>query len=330
MSNLEAKTTENLPHQYHQDIDDDDDQANSSHKIIPTIHKPTASGEGERDAQSSKESSKTKINQSNYSDFNVQNLIQNDLKKYVNTLIPKDYPGFVQCHVKRNQAGITKGFAAIFTLSLDGQDANSQIALLSARKQLTMSGHAEYFIGIDFENSSKNLNDENSLATLKGLNMTGSEYVLYDHQNSSTNDRNKQQSVAIIYDERVFGSNQPTKFTVLLGDAEKNIGQIKENETIIDEWRSGRSTSFIQIHNKTPTYDEKSKTYTLNLYGNRVKLPSHKNFQLITSIDDHNDNVIMQFGRIDDSNFALDYRYPLTALQAFAIALSCFHNRLHS
>jgi tubby-related protein 1 len=38
----------------------------------------------------------------------------------------------------------------------------------------------------------------------------------------------------------------------------------------------------------------------------------------------------MQFGRIDENNFALDYRYPLTAIQAFAIALSSFHNRLRT
>lgn len=36
-------------------------------------------------------------------------------------------------------------------------------------------------------------------------------------------------------------------------------------------------------------------------------------------------NVAMQFGRIDENNFALDYRYPLTAAQAFAIALGSFH-----
>ena len=35
----------------------------------------------------------------------------------------------------------------------------------------------------------------------------------------------------------------------------------------------------------------------------------------------------MQFGRINENNFALDYRYPLTALQAFAIALAAFHSR---
>ena len=40
--------------------------------------------------------------------------------------------------------------------------------------------------------------------------------------------------------------------------------------------------------------------------------------------------IVMQFGRIDENNFALDYRYPLSAIQAFAIGLSSFHNRFRS
>lgn len=84
------------------------------------------------------------------------------------------------------------------------------------------------------------------------------------------------------------------------------------------------------------------------MYQNRIKQSSHKNFQLIT-LDDNlrmflfrietfsliflfcffieENNIAMQFGRIDDQNFSLDYRYPLTAIQAFAIGLSSFHSR---
>ncbi|CAF2805221.1 unnamed protein product [Rotaria sp. Silwood2] len=319
MSNLESPTTEkldeylfeyfqlifsilSLTHHDHHDIDDDDDQVNSSHKIIPTTHEPTASEDNKPDTQSSKASSTADINQSNISNIDVLSLIQNDLKKYVNTPIPKDYSDFVRCHVKRVKEGLTKGFETVFTLYFDGQNENNQTLLLSARKHITIGGHAEYFIGIDFENPSKNLNDGNSLATLKGINIMGSEYVLYDHQNSSTNEHNKHQSAAIIY----------------------------AGETIIDEWRSGNSIDLIQMENKAPIYDEKSKTFSLKLHDSRIRLPSHKNFQLIASNDNHDGNAVMQFGRIDDNNFALDYRHPLTAIQAFAIALSSFHNRFHS
>ena len=40
------------------------------------------------------------------------------------------------------------------------------------------------------------------------------------------------------------------------------------------------------------------------------------------------EHIVMQFGRIDDDLFMLDYRYPLSAIQAFGIALSSFESRL--
>ena len=61
-------------------------------------------------------------------------------------------------------------------------------------------------------------------------------------------------------------------------------------------------------------------------------MPSVKNFQLIHSIDAN--YVVMQMGkcapRRDDMQpfFTVDYQYPMTALQAFGIALSSFDSKL--
>lgn len=62
---------------------------------------------------------------------------------------------------------------------------------------MTIGGHAEFFIGTD-ANASKNLNEENSIAKLRGINIAGSEYVLYHHQHSH-NEQMKQQSMGIAY-----------------------------------------------------------------------------------------------------------------------------------
>lgn len=40
------------------------------------------------------------------------------------------------------------------------------------------------------------------------------------------------------------------------------------------------------------------------------------------------DYIVMQFGRVADDAFTLDYRYPLCAVQAFAIALSSFDGKI--
>lgn len=40
------------------------------------------------------------------------------------------------------------------------------------------------------------------------------------------------------------------------------------------------------------------------------------------------ERVVMQFGRMSDNEFSCDFRYPLTLMQAFGIALSAFDSRL--
>lgn len=40
------------------------------------------------------------------------------------------------------------------------------------------------------------------------------------------------------------------------------------------------------------------------------------------------DYIVMQFGRVAEDVFTLDFNYPLCALQAFAIGLSSFDSKL--
>ena len=40
------------------------------------------------------------------------------------------------------------------------------------------------------------------------------------------------------------------------------------------------------------------------------------------------ETVVMQFGRVDRDVFTCDFRYPLSAIQAFSIALSSFDSRI--
>jgi tubby-related protein 1 len=59
----------------------------------------------------------------------------------------------------------------------------------------------------------------------------------------------------------------------------------------------------------------------LNFAG-RVDKASVKNFQLI---DDHDENkVYLQFGRVAEHQFNLDFQWPFSPMQAFALALSSF------
>ena len=53
---------------------------------------------------------------------------------------------------------------------------------------------------------------------------------------------------------------------------------------------------------------------------------SVKNFQIIH--DNDPEYIVMQFGRVSEEIFTMDFKYPLCALQAFAIALSSFDGKI--
>lgn len=66
------------------------------------------------------------------------------------------------------------------------------------------------------------------------------------------------------------------------------------------------------------------QAFVLNFNG-RVDKASVKNFQLI---DDKDENkVYLQFGRVGDQLFNLDFQWPFSPVQAFAIALTSFDNK---
>ncbi|KAL3639145.1 Tubby-like F-box protein 5 [Castilleja foliolosa] len=84
------------------------------------------------------------------------------------------------------------------------------------------------------------------------------------------------------------------------------------------------------LKNKTPRWHEQLQCWCLNFKG-RVTVASVKNFQLVAEVDpsehipeSEQDRVILQFGKIGKDIFTMDYRYPLSAFQAFAICLSTF------
>eukprot|EP00854_Cymbomonas_tetramitiformis_P018051 gene18051-21499_t len=61
-------------------------------------------------------------------------------------------------------------------------------------------------------------------------------------------------------------------------------------------------------------------------WGGRVKVPSVKNFQLVLQADQ--DAVVLLFGKMGKNIYACDFTYPLSAHQAFAIALSSIDSKL--
>lgn len=88
------------------------------------------------------------------------------------------------------------------------------------------------------------------------------------------------------------------------------------------------------LKNKAPRWHEQLQCWCLNFRG-RVTVASVKNFQLVAATEpaegvpqSDQDKVILQFGKVGRDMFTMDYRYPLSAFQAFAICLSSFDTKL--
>uniref|UniRef100_A0A0D9VJZ9 Tubby-like F-box protein n=1 Tax=Leersia perrieri TaxID=77586 RepID=A0A0D9VJZ9_9ORYZ len=87
------------------------------------------------------------------------------------------------------------------------------------------------------------------------------------------------------------------------------------------------------LKNKAPRWHEQLQCWCLNFRG-RVTVASVKNFQLVASVDPslgvpaaEQEKVILQFGKIGKDIFTMDYRYPLSVFQAFAICLTSFDTK---
>ncbi|KAA8528656.1 hypothetical protein F0562_036011 [Nyssa sinensis] len=131
----------------------------------------------------------------------------------------------------------------------------------------------------------------------------------------------------------IFGSCLDQKFSslsVLKGKNELEFSSTAFTEPL--QSVQGTRDPLI-LKNKAPRWHEQLQCWCLNFKG-RVTVASVKNFQLVTAADPcqnvpaaEQEKVILQFGKIGKDIFTMDYHYPLSAFQAFAICLSSFDTK---
>lgn len=59
---------------------------------------------------------------------------------------------------------------------------------------------------------------------------------------------------------------------------------VQEHETLLARWQNKNTESVIELHNKTPVWNDDTQSYVLNFHG-RVTQASVKNFQIIHDND---------------------------------------------
>uniref|UniRef100_A0A183J1F1 Tubby-like protein n=1 Tax=Soboliphyme baturini TaxID=241478 RepID=A0A183J1F1_9BILA len=261
--------------------------------------------------------------------LNLNQIIEN-LEEFVFHPAPNDIT--IKCRITRDKRGIDRNFFPTYFLHLD-KDESKRIFLLAGRKR-KKSRTSNYLISVDPTDLSRNC--VSYMGKLRS-NVLGTQFTLYDnginpHKDVLTDEETRRELAAVIYDTNVLGFKGPRKMTVILpavhdSSALKRCGfkPLTAHDSIIERWKCGKYDDLIELRNKSPIWNEETQSYILNFHG-RVTQASVKNFQIIH--ENNPDYIIMQFGRISEDVFSMDYSYPICAMQAFGIALSSFDGKL--
>ncbi|XP_077449354.1 tubby protein isoform X1 [Stigmatopora argus] len=238
----------------------------------------------------------------------------------------------VKCRITRDKKGMDRGMYPTYYLHLEREDGK-KVFLLAGRKR-KKSKTSNYLISIDPTDLSRG--GESFIGKLRS-NLMGTKFTVYDSglnpmkTTTSLEDNNmRQELAAICYETNVLGFKGPRKMSVIIPgmnmDHERvSIRPRNDHESLLARWQNKSTESVIELHNKTPVWNDDTQSYVLNFHG-RVTQASVKNFQIIH--DNDPDYIVMQFGRVAEDVFTMDYNYPMCALQAFAIALSSFDSKL--
>lgn len=158
----------------------------------------------------------------------------------------------------------------------------------------------------------------NYIGKLRREKKDRSSYSLYDNKKS------KEQIGAFMYTLPTISAQwtegqPPRKMQVAIPSIDKD-GTIEPRASylknrLIHSIRRKSQTAANLFSTKEPTFD--NGHYRLNFNG-RVTAASVKNMQLV----DQHGEIFVQFGKVGEHRFHLDYKEPFNALQAFAVALT--------
>ncbi|KAM3822480.1 tubby-related protein 2 isoform 2-T4 [Vipera latastei] len=253
-----------------------------------------------------------------------------DIEAFVLQPAPQGHT--IQCRITRDRKGMDKGIFPFYYLHLEVENGKKRF-LMSGRKR-KKSKTSNYLISLDPIDLSRG--GESFIGKVRS-NMLGTKFTVFDN---GINPEKKpfvpetahlrQELVAICYETNVLGFRGPRKMTVIIPGMNSENERIciqpkNEHETLLLRYQNRNMQNLIKLQNKVPAWNEETQSYVLNFHG-RVTQASVKNFQIIS--EDDPDYIVLQFGRVAADVFTMDYRFPLCALQAFAICLSSFDGKL--
>ncbi|KAM7381828.1 hypothetical protein PAMA_012608 [Pampus argenteus] len=253
-----------------------------------------------------------------------------DLEKFALRPAPRDVT--IQCRVTRDRSGMEKGIYPTYYLHMEKEDGK-RVFLMAGRKRKKCKT-SNYLISTNLTNLSR---DTSCYIGKLRSNVLGTKFTVYDGGENPEKkpfikecDSVRQELAAICYETNVLGFKGPRKMTVIIpgmleNDKRVSIRPQNDLDTLLVRHANGNTDKLITLVNKSPSWNEQTDSYVLNFHG-RVTQASVKNFQIIHP--DNDEYIVMQFGRVAENVFSMDYSFPMCALQAFAITLSSFDGKL--
>ncbi|KAK6135356.1 hypothetical protein DH2020_030867 [Rehmannia glutinosa] len=266
---------------------------------------------------------------------------------------PGSRDGTIQCFIKRDKSNLT--YHLFLCLSPALLVENGKFLLSAKRTRRTTC--TEYVISMDADNISR------SSSTYIGKLSYNISQITYELNVLGTRGPRRMHCImhSIPVSSLEPGGVVPGQPELLPRSLEDSFRSISFSKSLdhSTEFSSARFSEIVGISNedgdsksrplvlknKAPRWHEQLQCWCLNFRG-RVTVASVKNFQLIAATSapaapaasappasqpsqqsDH-DKIILQFGKVGKDMFTMDYRYPLSAFQAFAICLSSFDTKL--
>lgn len=254
----------------------------------------------------------------------IRELLQ-DMRKFLTSPLPRNVT--VLCSIRRDSRGIKKRFYPKYLLHL-----SEGYTFLLAGKKRANSKTSNYLISMNQDELSTR--NPAYLGKLRS-NFLGTQFIIYDTgldpaKKSAHPDTIREELGVVLYQSNLMVDKGPRKMRVLLPFVNLQNERLecrptRKEESMAERYSQGDSAEMLTFFNKPPKWNDHIQAYVLNFNG-RVDRASVKNFQLIDDQDES--KVYLQFGRVGDKDFNLDFQWPFSPLQAFAIALSSFDYKI--
>ncbi|XP_022749299.1 tubby-like F-box protein 7 isoform X2 [Durio zibethinus] len=259
---------------------------------------------------------------------------------------PRDFPN--QCIIKRSK----KNSTFYLYLALTPSFTDEGKFLLAARRY-RHGAHIEYIISLDVDDLSQG---SNAYVGKLSSDFLGTNFTIYDSQPPHSGAKPSSSRSSRRFASKQISPQVPAgnfevgqvsyKFNLLKSRGPRRmVCSIKcplREERADDKYLNDSkmkmpeqaATGHTILRNKAPRWHEHLQCWCLNFHG-RVTVASVKNFQLVATVDQSQpggkgdeEMVLLQFGKVGDDIFTMDYRQPLSAFLAFAICLTSFGTKL--